>query len=499
MNQTMIDDAHRPDEQDRGGVAAPLLPLCVDLDGTLVRADLLHEALLRHLGTRPGSLLSVLSWAARGPAVLKAELAARVELRPETLPFRTDILAHIAAHRRGGGKAYLVTASPRAWAEAIADHVGLFDGVSASDAVVNLKARNKADHLVARFGRKGFDYIGDSRHDRPVWRAADGAMGAGAGSARYLDRGVTIFTDAQRPVTALLKVLRPHQWVKNALVLVALVAAHRSDDPTAVIAALLAFVAFSCCASSAYVLNDLLDIDVDRQHPRKRDRPFASGALPVASGLLLVPLLVTLAVLPCLLLPPSFGVILACYLVLTNAYSITLKRRAPADVFALAVLYTIRIVAGAAAIGVPLSLWLLAFSMFLFLSLAMLKRHSELLDMADRGKDCAAGRGYWAGDTPVLVSMGTASGYCAVLVLSLYVGQAHVAAMYRTPVLLWLICPLLLFWISRFWLLAQRREMHDDPVVMAARDPISRYIIGTSALIALAAAELEIAVPLASS
>jgi 4-hydroxybenzoate polyprenyltransferase/phosphoserine phosphatase len=476
-----------------GGRVARPRPLCVDLDGTLVRSDLAHEAIVSYLRHHPWSLWRLVGWLGQGRDILKAELAARTRLRPDLLPYRSDIVDHIAAHRRAGGEAHLVTASPRVWADAVAEHLGVFDSVSGSERGRNLKGRVKARHLVARFGERGFDYIGDCRDDRPVWRVAGTSLGAGGRAARHLAADASVFTDDRGTARSLLAAARPHQWLKNLLVFTALFTAHRVDDASAIVAALLAFAAFCCCASSAYLVNDLIDLENDRLHPRKRDRPFASGAARIADGVLLAPALIAAAMLLCLALPPAFAATLLVYYALTHAYSWTLKRRAPADVFTLAVLYTLRVVGGAAAIGAPLSLWLLAFSMFLFLGLATLKRHVELLEAADRGNGTAAGRGYWTGDGPVLVAMGVAAGSCAVVVLSFYVGQPHVAGLYETPALLWLICPMLLYWTSRLWLLAQRRQMHDDPVVFAVRDPVSRKTIALCALVASAAAELELA------
>lgn len=472
-------------------IPASLAPLCVDLDGTLVRTDLLHEASIAYVSRRPWRSWQLLIWAAQGKDRLKTELAERVEIEPGTLPYRADLLDHIATHRAAGGATYLVTASPLRWARGIADHLGLFDGVSASGDGINLKGQAKADHLIGKFGLRGFHYVGDSVHDRAVWGAAGRQLGAGPRAARLLSSDATIFPEGSSRTGALLRAMRLHQWIKNLLLFIPLVAAHRTDSAS-VMAALLAFAAFCCCASSGYLINDMVDIPSDRRHPRKSRRPFASGDLPIWVGIGAAPALLVIAGLLCLALPPLFAASLLVYYLVTQAYSVTLKRRAPADIFTLAALYTIRVVAGGFAVGVPLSLWLLAFSMLLFLSLATLKRHAELLDAAQRGKDSAAGRGYWTGDGMVLVGMGMASGFSAVLVFSLYVAQPHVAALYRTPPLLWLISPLLLYWISRMWLLAQRLQMHDDPVVLALRDPISRNIMFGCAAIAIAAFALRL-------
>ncbi|MET0375717.1 MAG: UbiA family prenyltransferase [Rhizorhabdus sp.] len=467
----------------------PPRPLCVDLDGTLVRTDLLAEAALAFVRARPASAWRLIVWAARGPKVLKNELAARIAFDARQLPYRRDLIEHIAAHRASGGKSYLVTASPQPWAQAVADHLGVFDGASGSGRDRNLKGRVKANYLCGRFGEAGFQYVGDSRADVPVWRLAHSGLGAGAGAARLLGPSAHVFADASGSAAGLLKAVRPHQWLKNLLVFVALFVSHHLTAAGDVLHAALAFVAFSLCASSAYLINDLVDLPVDRLHPRKSRRPFASGGASIWAGLSLSPVMLLAAASLCLLLPVAFTIVLAVYFATTLAYSLALKQRALVDVFTLAALYTLRVIGGAAAIQVPISMWLLAFSMFMFLSLALLKRHAELVDGVARESDKPAGRGYQAGDSMIVVALGIASGFCSVLVMSLYVAQAHVAQLYRTPALLWLICPLLLYWLGRMWLLAQRGHMDDDPIVFTIRDSISRGIIlccgGVAALAAL--------------
>ena len=287
---------------------------------------------------------------------------------------------------------------------------------------------------------------------------------------------------AKPQLLALLRALRVHQWVKNLLVIVPVILDHKLFQPPVMVKALIAFAAFCCAASGAYVLNDLLDRDADRQHRIKRSRPFAADALSRSFGVVLVPLLFAAALLCSLWLPPRFLVLLALYVVLTTAYSIYLKQIAVLDVLLLAGLYTLRVLAGVAASHVRFSTWLLAFSMFLFLSLAFLKRYAELSELQGGAAEGLARRGYLRGDREWLGSMGGASGYLSVLVLALYINSQEVVALYRNPLLLWLICPLLLFWISRMWLLAHRGRIHQDPIVAAVRDPAS-YVIG--ALVAL--------------
>lgn len=277
---------------------------------------------------------------------------------------------------------------------------------------------------------------------------------------------------------ALARALRPHQWVKNLLVFVPVVLDHKMFHAPTMAKAGVAFLAFCCAASSAYLLNDVFDLEADRRHPTKRYRPFASGALPPALGLALVPVLLAVAVaISWSSLPRTFTVLLALYVVLTSAYSLYLKRIAVVDVLLLAGLYTLRVLAGIAAAQVRFSTWLLAFAMFLFLSLAFLKRYTEVSAMDGAATEQVRGRGYQRGDREWLGSMGGASGYLSVLVLALYINSEQVVVLYRMPLALWLVCPLLLFWTSRMWLLAYRGKIHEDPIVATVRDPAS-YLIG---------------------
>lgn len=293
---------------------------------------------------------------------------------------------------------------------------------------------------------------------------------------------------ATERLRSLLAALRVHQWVKNLLVIVPVILDHKLFDLPLVLRALAAFAAFCCAASGAYVLNDLLDLEADRRHRTKRLRPFAAGTLSPAYGKLLAPLLLMTALLLAALVPArSFFALLVLYLAVTTAYSVYLKRIAVVDVLLLAGLYTLRVLAGVAATGVRFSTWLLAFSMFLFLSLAFLKRYAEVKGAESAPEEGIFRRGYLRGDREWLGSMGGASGYLSVLVLALYISSEQVMALYRRPVALWLVCPLLLFWISRMWLLGHRGRLHDDPIVATARDPLSYVLGGLVAVILLVA------------
>ena len=276
----------------------------------------------------------------------------------------------------------------------------------------------------------------------------------------------------------LLRALRIHQWVKNLLLYVPVLLDHRIFDPGSINRATMAIAAFCFAASGGYVLNDLLDLEADRRHPTKRNRPFASGALPPILGVALIPVLFGIALWAAASLGrPEFLELLLLYMILTGAYSAFLKRLAVVDVLLLAGLYTLRVLAGVEASQVRFSTWLLAFSTFLFLSLAFLKRYTEVRGLDGEVNLQARRRGYQREDREWLSSLGSASGYLSVLVLALYINSEQVVALYSRPLLVWLVCPLLLYWIGRMWLLAFRDQIHEDPIVATVRDPTS-YLVG---------------------
>lgn len=470
-----------------------LLPLAVDLDGTLVLGDTLHESLLILLRRNPLYLLLLPFWLLGGKAGFKRELARRAIPLPSDLLYNQALLEWLRA-QRGERELVLCTAADRLVADAVAEHLNLFDAVLASDGSSNLSGTGKANALIERYGERGFDYAGNDRIDLAVWCHANAAVVVNARAAVLsAARQVAAVEQVISPAQSLglrpwLRALRLQQWAKNLLVFVPLLTAHLVFEPDAVTRALLAFLAFGLCASSVYVLNDLLDLAADRAHPSKYRRPFASAQLPVLAGLLLAPMLLAAAFAVACLLPQRFVLALAGYYMLTALYSFRLKRIAIIDVVTLATLYTARIVAGTFALAIALSFWLLAFSMFLFLSLALVKRHSELHQVRERGLDAAAGRGYRVDDLPMIGSLGASAGYASVLVLALYVNSGSSDPLYRQPEYLWLMCPLLLYWISRVWLLAQRGHMHDDPLVFAMRDWVSAFVLVTClGLVALAA------------
>lgn len=464
--------------------------LCVDLDGTLLRSDALYESVLALLARNPLYLFLLPLWLLRGKASLKQAIAARVDLDPALLPYDERVLTLL--RETPLRPRVLCTATNARYADAIAAHLGLFEEVLASDATRNLSGHRKAQALVERFGEDGFDYAGNEAADLDVWAKARRAWVVNASPALAARAAQVAQVEAHLPaarVTARLwiKQVRVHQWLKNLLVFLPLLASHRLGDRDALIASMLAFVAFGLCASGVYVLNDLLDLPSDRAHARKRERPFAAGRIPLLHGLLAAPLLTLAGFALAWLASPLFALVLLGYYVMTLAYSLRLKRVVMVDVIMLAALYTVRIIGGAAAIGAGLSFWLLAFSMFIFLSLAMLKRYTELADVAASGASKASGRGYEVDDLPMIQSMGAASGYLAVLVFALYINSPESLALYSHPKALWLICPMLLFWISRAWMVAHRGGMHDDPVVFAVTDRVSQVVIVVCGLMVLGA------------
>jgi 4-hydroxybenzoate polyprenyltransferase/phosphoserine phosphatase len=474
-----------------------MFPLVLDLDGTTVLTDTLVETALRVLADSPLAFIALLPRALGSRARFKQGIARLHALDPASLVYNESVLDLARQARSEGRAVYLVTAADEAVADRVAAHLGLFDGVFASDGHTNLKAEAKAAKLEALFGRGRFDYAGDAAADRPVWRAARRAILVNPPPALLSqvraecpDMLVLGAAPAAGPRARLIaRALRVHQWAKNMLIFAPMLAAHRGN-PQTLLHALAAFVAFSLCASSVYLLNDLVDLPNDRAHVTKRRRPFASGALDLRQAPALMLLLLGGAALIALLLPVKFLILLAGYYACTLSYSLVLKRLMVWDVIMLAALYTIRIFAGGAATGIAVSPWLLAFAMFLFFCLAVVKRLTELtLFVRGGGGARLAGRGYVPEDLAMLRGMATSSGYMAVLVMALYVNGNEMRELYRHPIALWAMCPILLFWVSRVLMIANRGEMHDDPVVFALRDRTS-LLTAAAALIVIVAATL---------
>ncbi|MCC7049771.1 MAG: UbiA family prenyltransferase [Alphaproteobacteria bacterium] len=455
-------------------------PLCVDLDGTLIRSDTLVEGIGNLLGDWRAWIRLPLSLA-RGRAALKQHVADAASFDAALLPYDQSMLAMIRAARAEGREVALVTAADRRIADAVADHLGLFDTVLASDGALNLKGRAKAEALVGRYGEKGFVYAGNDASDLAIWRRAAAAVvvNAPAGLVARARRAGVVEAVLDHPggtAKALLRAARPYQWVKNLLVFVPIVTAHALSDLSAWRRAILAAMAFSLVASAIYVINDISDLDADRRHPRKRKRPFASGAAPIHAAILMPPVLllagcslaVGAGVLPLLLL----------YGAVSIGYSIWLKQYPLVDLFVLAGLYTIRLYAGGEASGYHVSAWLLAFSSFFFLGLAAVKRAAEILPLARAGggKATISRRGYTALDGDFIMMLGVAASFVGTLVLALYVQSDWMQGRQGSPGPIWLVVPLLLFWQCRIWLATARGDMDDDPIIYAARDWVSRLV-----------------------
>jgi 4-hydroxybenzoate polyprenyltransferase/phosphoserine phosphatase len=466
--------------------------LYVDLDGTLVNSDLLLESFFRLLSRNFLYLFLVPLWLLRGKAELKSRIAARVELNSDLLPYNQKLLAYLETEKRLGRRLVLISASNQILVDAVASSTGLFDQAVGSDESENLKGEKKLARILELSGGRPFDYAGNERADLKIWQQASGAIVVNGSeqlvnAAANLTNIVAAIDCERNRFSDFLKALRIHQWAKNLLLFIPLLLAHRLDNPALVLQSFIAFISFSLCASSVYLLNDLLDLEHDRQHQSKRYRPFAAGELSLLAGLLSVPLLLAVAFLLTLLLPWHFSAVLLGYFLLTLCYSFFLKAIAIVDVLILACLYTTRIIAGAAAISVIPSFWLLAFSMFLFMSLAIAKRVAELDTLRDQKQQQARGRGYHAADLESLSRLGNTSGLIAVLVFALYINAEETQVLYGTPQILWFICPLLLYLISRIWLLTNRGQLHEDPVVFFISDHNSQIVVLLSGLLLWAA------------
>jgi len=421
----------------------------------------------------------------RGKAGFKQAVSHHVELNPAALAYHPEVLGYLQRQKQQGRALWLVTAANRSVADAVAAHHGdLFDGVLASDADHNLSGANKAAALVEHFGDKAFVYAANAEIDLAVWRHAAAAVVVDAnnnllnraGQVTQIEQSITI--SGQRGLfRRIARAIRLHQWLKNLLLFVPLLLSHSWGRFDLGFTVLLAFIAFCCTASAIYVINDFVDLEADRQHPQKRQRPFAAGSLPLYWGVILVPLLLMLAFGLAFYISGIFALILLSYIILTLAYSYILKPIALLDVLALTSLYTLRIIAGALAVNLSLSYWLLAFSMFIFLSLALSKRYSELHNLKQLGSGKRWARGYHVEDLPIIILFGISSGYLAVLVTVLYINDLQASNLYSHPVWLWPVSMTVLYWISRIWLLAHRGELHEDPVLFAIHDRVSYVVV----------------------
>ena len=447
----------------------PSLPLCVDLDGTLLATDCLWESFVQRLKRNPFIVCLVPFWLMKGKAHLKNQLAQGTDLDVDSLPENPRFLNWLASQVESGRDLYLVSASDQALVSAVAEKFGFFKEAIGSRDGLNLRGKNKAEYLVDRFGEKGFDYAGNDFSDLAIWAQSDTVIMAHpvprlAAKVPEENR-VLILEDRPSIPAAFLKAIRPHQWMKNLLIFIPLLTAHVWHQPSAWISAVLAFVSFSFCASAVYLINDLTDLESDRLHSSKRNRPFASGALPLYYGLIGSPIFLMFSLLIMVFANYTSGLpVLGIYFVATCLYSFWLKQVAGVDIVFLAGLYSLRLIQGGAVIEVEISEWLLAFSLFFFLSLALAKRFSELFNIKEENRDKVAGRGYVALDLNLMAMLGSCSAYLSVLVLALYVSSDRVSSLYRQPEWIWLICPVMLTWVTRLWLVTHRGKMDEDPI-----------------------------------
>ncbi len=460
----------------------PQTHLFVDLDGTLIRTDLLFESLLALIRRNPLYLVVIPCWLLRGRAWLKHQLARRAKIDPAGLPYNEEFLAWLGQQRAQGRPMTLISASNQSCASAVAEHVGLFDAAVGSDERNNLKALRKLRRIEELARGEAFAYAGDSRADLPIWAEAQQALLVNCDPS--LERRI-----ARRPAEILrfgappelpgpmLRAMRPHQWLKNSLLFVPLILSHQLTRLDLLLAAMIGFACFCLCASSVYLLNDMLDLDHDRAHQTKRKRPFAAGELPLAAGFAAAPALLLGAFLVSLLLPADFRLALAVYWLLTCLYSFALKRMFLLDVVALAVLYALRVAAGAAAIAVPATNFLIAFSLCFFLGLAMVKRVTELARLQAGTPDAVGGRAYRKAHAPLLSAIGSLASVMAVIIFAFYINAPATTRLYSAPLMLWLICPLLLALLGRIWRLARAGRLNEDPVLFAVEDRFSQSLV----------------------
>jgi 4-hydroxybenzoate polyprenyltransferase/phosphoglycolate phosphatase-like HAD superfamily hydrolase len=453
----------------------------VDLDGTLTATDTLVESLIQVVKKNPLDLLRVPFWLLQGRAAFKRKVAAHASVNAAYLPLRQPLLDYLVAEKEGGRRIVLATAAHRSIAQGVVDRLPVFDQLLCTDGDENLKGEAKLK-AIQQHVAPDFVYAGDSSADLPIWRAAQAAVLVGVSSkvAREVKQHTPVereFFNDTPGVKLWAKALRVHQWIKNLLLFVPLLTAFSFSELGNVVECIMAFIAFSIAASATYIVNDLWDIESDRQHPRKRLRPFASARIPIATGVLMAAALLVGAFVIAAFLPKAFLLLLALYVVMTTTYSIVLKSYVLIDVLMLSLLYTLRILAGAAAIGIVVSSWLLAFSMFVFLSLALVKRCSELVSLAASGKDATRGRDYRVADLAVLWPMGVSATISSLVVFGLFISSEETQTRYLSPAILWITTLLLSYWLGRLWIKTARSEMHDDPVVYAVVNRGSRITV----------------------
>ena len=471
-------------------LATEALPLFVDLDGTLVSTDTLWESLIKLVKQRPYDLMMVPLWLLAGKAKFKAELAKRIIPNPAALPYRKEVLKLVKERRSAGSPIYLATAANEAIANAVADHLGLFDGVLASNDVTNLSGSTKLNEIRRTSEGGDFEYVGDTWVDIPIWDAASKATVV-AGSGRMVDDLKQrmpvneVSAPSRLSPKVLVRAMRCHQWIKNILLFVALILAHRVTDFYGWLSAFCAFCAFSLVASSVYVTNDILDIESDRTHPSKCRRPFAAGELQINQGVFMAFLLFAIGVtFAAATISLFFALLVAAYAAISLLYSLYLKKQPVIDFFLLAFFYAYRVELGGIAVEAPVTQWLRGFALLFFMSLAMVKRYGDLIELKKIGQITAKGRSYTIDDIPLFGAIGGALSCTSILFFTMYVSSEHVTKYYAHPQYLWIMCPLLLYWLFRLWFIAHRGELDNDPIVFALKDCVS-YLTAVIAAVVL--------------
>lgn len=454
------------------------IPLVVDLDGTLLRTDLTVESALRLIKQKPWRALAIPVWLLKGRAYLKRRICELIRMDVSVLPFREDLLGWLREEKARGRRLILATGSDYHQACAVVKPLRLFDVVLGSDRKQNLKGRMKLNTLM-EICEGEFDYVGNSRSDIEIWRRCRYALLVNTSRRveRCARRSATVTRLFLKPAGGFAdfcRAMRCYQWIKNLLLFVPMITSHTLFDPAIAGRAALAFVSFSFCASAVYLVNDLLDLEEDRQHSTKKLRPLASGRISVGAGMVLAAVCLAVGAILAPFVTYRFGIVLVAYLGITSLYSVVLKRLLVIDVVTLAVLYTLRLVAGSAATSIILSPWLLSFAFFLFLSLAFAKRASDLVQNRLGNEKVLPGRGYTTVDLDTVSIAGLCSGFLSALVLALYIDSQSVQLLYRDPALLWGLQPILLFYITRLWIICRRGELTEDPIQYTATE-LSTY------------------------
>lgn len=467
------------------------LPLFVDLDGTLIKSDWMLEAILAMVSNKPTSIFQIALWLTKGRSNLKQHLAEAVTIDIASLPINREFFEFLKEEKSNARELILISASDQKAVTAVSDHYDLFDAAIGSDGTINLKSEAKLARIQKYVEGGGFSYAGNSAADLAVWQGADEIIVVNAESsiaekAKSLDTEQQPILEFDKPPTLLprlLKAMRPHQWLKNFLIFLPLILSHQLGEPDLLMLTVLAFVSFSLCASSVYFLNDLLDIESDRLHNSKSKRPFAAGTLPLEYGVFGAPLLFLLSLVFASLVGVQFFAVLIGYSLITCLYSLYLKRLYLLDVVTLSLLYTLRIIAGSAAIAITTTDWLIAFSGFLFLGLALLKRTTELRNLVIDGQVSTRGRDYNTDRLLVVAVLGIMSSAASILVFMVYISAANITYLYSSPALLWAICPLLIAMLARVWLKSYAGTLDEDPVLFASHDRLSQVMLVLSGAI----------------